>query len=451
MKGLHFANALLADGWAQDVRISVSDGRISAIVSGVPPQGGDETHAIGLPGVANVHSHAFQRGMAGLAERRGPDEDNFWGWREAMYRYALTMAPEDLEAVAAQLYAEMLEAGFTRVGEFHYLHHDRDGTPYNNIGELAERIAAASVTAGISLTLLPVYYANATFGGVAPQARQRRFICGVDQFARLYAQSTSIVERIEGGMIGLAPHSLRAVGPDDLAAILPLAGHRPIHIHAAEQQREVDDCLAWSGQRPVEWLLDHAPVDSRWCLIHATHLTQDETERLALSGAVAGLCPITEANLGDGFFNAPDFLEAGGHFGVGSDSDIHIGLAEELRQLEYSQRLRHQKRNVLAAPGGATGERLLAEALRGGARAMGQDAHGLTVGAPADIVTLAVEHPALVARKRDEIVDSWIFAAGSNGIDCVYARGQKLVAGGKHVRREAIGKAFAKAMVRLAG
>lgn len=450
MTSLHFANALLPEGWAEDVRISLADGRVAAIETGVAAQAGDETHAVGLPGVANVHSHAFQRGMAGLAERRGPDEDNFWGWREAMYRYALTMTPEDLEAVAAQLYAEMLEAGFTRVGEFHYLHHDRDGTPYGDIAELAGRIAGASETTGISLTLLPVFYAHSTFGGIAPQERQRRFICDVDLFARLYEASGNIVARLEGGTIGLAPHSLRAVGPEELAAILPLAGDSPVHIHAAEQQREVDDCLGWSGQRPVEWLLDHAGVDARWCLIHATHMTADETERLARTGAVAGLCPITEANLGDGFFNAQAFLDAGGRFGVGSDSDIHIGLAEELRQLEYSQRLRHQKRNVLAAPGGSTGERLFGEALRGGARAMGQEAYGLVVGAAADVVTLDVEHPALLARRRDEIVDSWIFAAGSNGIDCVYARGKRVVAGGRHVAREAIREKFAAAMARLA-
>lgn len=444
MLTLHARSALLRDGWADGVRITVSEGRIAAIETGVGPQAGDERAEILVPAIANLHSHAFQRAMAGLAERRGPGADSFWSWREVMYRFALRMTPEQLEAVAALLYVEMLEAGFGRVGEFHYLHHAPDGSAYDDVAELAARIAAASHAAGIGLTLLPVFYNRSGFGGTAPVEGQRRFVNSPDRFARLVEASRKAVNGLEGAVVGIAPHSLRAATPDELTAILPLAGGGPVHIHVAEQQREVADCLAWSGARPVEWLLGHAPVDRNWCLIHATHMEDSEIRGMLASGAIAGLCPITEANLGDGIFSAK-FLEGGGAWGVGSDSNIEISLAGELRQLEYSQRLALQARNVLAAPGGSTGAALFNRALEGGARALGVS-HGIAVDLEADLVALNTE--AALHVTQDGLLDHWIFA-GRIGIDRVWVRGRLLVEDGRHIAREGIEARFHEAVAAL--
>ncbi|QOZ25095.1 formimidoylglutamate deiminase [Bradyrhizobium sp. CCBAU 51753] len=450
MTRLHFASALLPSGWANDVQLVLSGDTIVSVAAGVAPAAGDERHQLAVPGLASLHSHAFQRGMAGLAELRGNTTDTFWTWRETMYRFALNMTPDDVAAVATLLYVEMLEQGFTRVGEFHYLHHDRDGSLYGNPAEMATRIAEAAANSGIALTLLPSFYAHGTFGGAAPHAGQRRFICSVDQFAALMAASRDAIRTLPGANIGIAPHSLRAVTPDELAAIIPLAGGAPIHIHAAEQVREVEDCLAWSGQRPVEWLLAHAPVDQRWCLIHATHMTESEVASLAGSGAVAGLCPVTEASLGDGIFAAREFLAAGGRFGVGTDSNVLIGVADELRQLEYGQRLKHRERNVLSdRPGASTGRALFDHALAGGAQALAQAAVGLVPGARADIVTLDTAHPSLAGRRGDAVIDGWIFAAGGSAIDCVWAGGDKVVAGGQHRLRAKAREQFNASVRRL--
>jgi formimidoylglutamate deiminase len=442
MTTLHFASALLPSGWADDVRIAVADGNISSITTGAAPEPGDERHQIALPGVASVHSHAFQRGMAGLAETRGDTDDTFhvdtfWTWRETMYRFALTMTPDDVESVATLLYVEMLERGYTRVGEFHYLHHDRDGAPYANPAEMAARIAQAAGTAGIGLTLLPSFYAHSSFGGAAPHAGQRRFICSVDQFARLMAAARQAIGPLPGANVGVAPHSLRAVTPEELADIVRLAEDGPVHIHAAEQTKEVEDCVAWSDRRPVEWLLEHAPADRRWCLIHATHMTPAETTALARSGATAGLCPITEASLGDGIFPAREFIDAGGRFGIGTDSNVLVSATGELRQLEYGQRLKRRARNVLSGgPGVSTGRALFDAAVAGGARALAQPAAGMAPGARADIVTLDAAHPSLAGRRGDAVLDGWIFAVDADAVDCVWAGGNKVVEGGRHRLRE---------------
>ncbi|MCS3448292.1 formimidoylglutamate deiminase [Bradyrhizobium elkanii] len=450
MTRLHFAFALLPSGWANDVQVVVVDGAIASVTAGVAPAAGDERHQLAVPGLASLHSHAFQRGMAGLAELRGDTTDTFWTWRETMYRFALTMTPDDVAAVATLLYVEMLERGFTRVGEFHYLHHDRDGAPYANPAEMAVRITEAASASGIGLTLLPSFYAHSTFGGAAPHAGQRRFICSVDQFAALMTASREAIRDLRGANIGIAPHSLRAVAPDELAAIIPLAKADPIHVHAAEQVREVEDCLAWSGQRPVQWLLEHAPVDQRWCLIHATHMTEQEVTTLARSGAVAGLCPVTEASLGDGIFSAREFLAAGGRFGIGTDSNVLVGVADELRQLEYGQRLKHHERNVLSGrPGASTGRALFDHALAGGAQALAQTNVGLVPGARADIVTLDTAHPSLAGRSGDAVLDGWLFATGSDAIDCVWAGGDKVVAGGRHRLRDKARERFNASVRRL--
>ncbi|WP_368667695.1 formimidoylglutamate deiminase [Salipiger sp. PrR002] len=446
MTTLHAEHALLPDGWAKDVRLTLQDGEITAVETATPPSAGDERHAYLLPGTGNLHSHAFQRAMAGLAELRGPGDDSFWSWRETMYRFALSMTPEHVQAVAAQLYMEMLEAGFTRVGEFHYLHHDKDGAPYAEIGEMAARIAEASRATGLGLTLLPVFYARSGFGGTAPNEGQRRFINEPDRFARLHEACRGILGDLPGSVLGIAPHSLRAATPEDLAEVLPLAQGGPIHIHVAEQVKEVEDCLAWSGARPVEWLLENAPLDARWCLIHATHMTADETRGAATRGAIAGLCPITEANLGDGIFDAPGYLGAGGRFGVGSDSNIRISLTEELRSLEYSQRLGLRARNVVARPGGSTGRHLFEGALNGGAAALGCAA-GIGVGAPGDLVSLDTRAAPHVP--REQLLDHWVFADGIT-VDCVWARSEKRVAQGRHLHRDEISAAFRAAMLDLA-
>ncbi|WP_407194019.1 formimidoylglutamate deiminase [Bradyrhizobium sp. STM 3566] len=450
MTRLHFASALLPSGWANDVQVVVAAGAIAAVTPGVAPAAGDERHAIALPGLASLHSHAFQRGMAGLAELRGDSTDTFWTWRETMYRFALAMTPDDVAAVATLLYVEMLEQGFTRVGEFHYLHHDPDGSPYTDLAEMAARIAQAAEASGIALTLLPSFYAHSSFGGAAPHAGQRRFICSVDQFAELMTASRKTIANLPDANIGIAPHSLRAVTPDELRAIMPLADGGPVHIHAAEQVKEVEDCLAWSGRRPVQWLLEHAPVDRRWCLIHATHMTDAEIAAFAGTGAVAGLCPITEASLGDGIFPAREFLDAGGTFGVGTDSNVLVGIADELRQLEYGQRLKHRQRNVLSGGAGrSTGRTLFDNALAGGARALAQPIVGLAPGARADIVTLDSAHPSLAGRSGDAAIDGWIFAADNGAIDCVWAGGHKVVEGGGHKLRRVARERFNTVVRRL--
>lgn len=448
MTDIFAEQALLPNGWHSNVRITLAKGRITTVEPGATTVAGDERHAILLPGMPNLHSHAFQRGMAGLAELRGPSADSFWSWREVMYRFALSMTPDQVEAVAAQLYVEMLEAGFSRVGEFHYLHHDRDGQPYSNPAEMAERIAAAAGETGIGLTLLPVFYAHSSFGGAAPNEGQRRFTNDVNRFSRLLEKSRECVRTLNQAVVGVAPHSLRAATADELTEVAAMAPDGPIHIHVAEQVKEVEDCLAWSGARPVEFLLANAKVDQRWCLIHATHMTDAETVGMAKSGAIAGLCPITEANLGDGTFAAPLFGEHGGRSGVGSDSNVLIGLPDELRQLEYSQRLAHRARNVLAVAGGSTGRALFEAALDGGSVALGAGASQIAAGASADLVSLDGNHPSLAGKTGDAILDAWIFANGSK-VDCVWVHGNKQVSGGRHARREAIAERFRSVMTAL--
>ncbi len=445
---LHAAEALLPHGWATDVRLTLRDGRYATVETGAAPQPGDERHALLLPGLPNLHSHAHQRAMAGLAEHRGPSADSFWTWREAMYRLALAMTPEQLEAVATLLYVEMLEAGFTRVGEFHYLHHDRDGRVHADPAEMAARLAAAAQRSGLGLTLLPVFYAHAGFGGTPPGDAQRRFVNGLDGYARLLDASRAALAGRDGALVGVAPHSLRAVTPDELAAVVAMADGAPIHLHVAEQVREVEDCLAWSGARPVQWLLDHADVDARWCLVHATHLTDDESRRLAARGAVVGLCPITEANLGDGIFDAPRFVDAGGRWGIGSDSNVQIGAADELRLLEYSQRLARRERNVMARGPGSTGRALFDAALAGGAQALGAGRAGLVAGAWADAVSLDLSHPGVDGLAGNTLLDAWIFT-GAPRIDRVWARGRCVVDGGRHRQRDAAERDFAVAMSAL--
>jgi formiminoglutamate deiminase len=442
---LHLELALTPDGWRRDVVVRIDHG----IILGVEEPGNGPAQRVSgvvLPGLPNLHSHAFQRAMAGLTEQRGSEADSFWTWREAMYRFVERLDPDALEAIAAFAYMEMLEAGFTWVAEFHYLHHQPDGRPYDNVAEMSERIVAAADAAGIGLTLLPVLYRQSGFLGKPATPSQRRFLNDRDSYARL------METRVPSGNIGIAPHSLRAVTLDDLQwAALTWHG-LPAHIHVAEQTREVDDCLAAHGRRPVDLLLDTVEVDGRrWCLVHATHADADELTRIVKAKATVGLCPITEANLGDGLFDAPAFLAQGGHFGIGSDSLIRISAADELRTLEYGQRLMHRQRNVLGEPTRSTGRRLFDAALVGGAQATdAMTTGGISPGKRADFVVLDRDHPALAAAQGDSLLDAWLFSADNAAIKTVYCRGVPVVQNGRHVARDELSGRYRKALSALA-
>jgi formimidoylglutamate deiminase len=448
---LFFDRALLPGGWASDVRVAVTPmGDIAEISTAASSAGASVRAAVAVPGLPNLHSHAFQRGMAGLSERGGPRDDHFWTWRDVMYRFLGALTPGDVETIAALAYAEMLESGFTSVAEFHYLHHRPDGVPYDNPGEMAERIAAAAARTGIGLTLLPSLYMFGGFENAQPAPGQRRFVCDIERFAALVDASQKALAPLPDARLGLAPHSLRAVGAQGLAAAAQLRPDGPLHIHAAELTDEVDACRAATGLRPVEFLLDRVGLDARWCVIHATHMTDDETTRLAASGAVAGLCPLTEANLGDGIFPATDYVAAGGAFGLGTDSNICIDAARELAGLEYAQRLRHRARNRLAPMGRSTGRALFDGAAIGGARALARRIGALSVGARADIVTLDPRHDALTGRADDALLDSWIFAARTNPVHDVFVGGAHVVRDGRHMGRERIAAEWRRVAARLA-
>lgn len=450
-KKLFFAHALLPGGWARDVTLTVENGVITAVADNSSNAGAEVVSGVALPGMPNLHSHAFQRGMAGLTELRGETQDSFWTWRQLMYRFIDTLTPDDVEAIAAYAYAEMLEGGFTSVAEFHYLHHDESGAPYGDLAELGARIASACVETGIGLTLLPVFYNFSGFGGAAPVHGQRRFINDPTRFLALLERSREAIKPVADAAVGIAPHSLRAVTPETLSDMLKAVPVGPIHMHIAEQVKEVEDCLAWSGQRPVEWLLDHVDVDQRWVLIHATHLTPEETTGIAKAGAVVGLCPLTEANLGDGIFEGPRFIEAGGTFGVGTDSNIEITAPGELKQFEYSQRLRHRVRNAVARQRGeSTGRALYEHALAGGAQASGRAIGALAVGKRADIVVLDDTHPDLCGVSSDRWLDAATFVAGKSAISSVYVGGKRVVEGGRHLKRSEITERYRRVVKRLA-
>lgn len=455
MQTLWAAAALLPEGWAKDVRVEIgADGRIGRVTPDSPAASGPGATRAGilLPAPANVHSHAFQRAMAGLTERRGPDpKDTFWTWRRLMYRFLDRLTPDDVEAVAALAQMEMLEAGFAASGEFHYLHHRPDGGAYDDPAEMSVAILNAAETTGIGLCLLPVLYEAGGCDGRALGPGQRRFGCDPDRFSLIDSRALIEIGSRSGTMpdlsSGIAPHSLRAVTETGLRFAVEKAGERPIHIHVAEQEAEVEEVLAFRGARPAEWLLANHEVGPRWCLIHLTQMTAAETSAVAASGAVAGLCPITEASLGDGIFNGVDFLAAGGRFGIGSDSDIRISLAEELRQLEYSQRLKHRGRAMLAEPSRSTGRVLLEGAAQGGAQALRRESGAIAPGLWADLAALDAGHLDLEGKEGDAILDAWIFAGDDRMVAEVWSAGRHVVTGGRHVARDAI-EARARAVFR---
>ena len=442
--------ALTSDGWQQDVLVTIGDdGYICALETGAQP-GGKQLDIL-LPAPANTHSHAFQRAMAGMTERRGPDpRDSFWTWREVMYRFVDLLTPDDIEAIAAFLYMEMLEAGFSSVAEFHYLHHGLGGVPYDNIAETAHRITSAANAAGMGLTLLPVLYMQGGCDGRPLVGGQQRFGNSTDQFAALVDASKGAVSSLPAdSKLGVAAHSLRAVTPENLSFAASLAPQSPFHIHIAEQDAEVEEIIKHHGQRPVEYLLNHHDVDARWSLIHATQMTEAETSALAKTGAVANLCPITESSLGDGIFNAREYMQAGGMFSIGSDSNVRISLVEELRTLEYTQRLKHRERAVLATNDRSVGHILWQGAAAGGARANGRKSGEIAVGKLGDLLALDGNVSDLVGKDSDMILDSFIFSGSSNMVTDVWSAGRHMVRGGGHINRETITANYKKTILSL--
>ncbi len=410
MTGLFAELALTPAGWAKDVRVEIgADGRIAAVTPDAAPEPGDERlegKAL-LPALCNLHSHAFQRAIAGLGQRRGQGEDDFWSWRETMYALVDHLTPEDAGVIARLAFMEMAKAGYAAVGEFHYLHHQPGGALYANRAEMAQRVAGAAEAAGLGLTLLPVFYARGGMQDEPLQGGQLRFGHDRDGFAALME---GIALPRPDDVLGIAPHSLRAVTAEQLSTLADRHGGGPVHIHIAEQVKEVGAVRDAYGARPVEWLLDHVPVGPNWCAVHATHMSEAETAALARSGAVAGLCPITEADLGDGVFDAPGWRAAGGAWGAGTDSNVAIGAADELRVLEYSQRLTRRRRNVMCGPGESNGEGLYRAALKGGAQALGRDSGALQAGRWADLMTLDRGALALPGAADGRLLDAWIFS-----------------------------------------
>ncbi|MEM1161503.1 MAG: formimidoylglutamate deiminase [Pseudomonadota bacterium] len=441
MQSIHAERALLPSGWARDVTVSVADGRILSVSEGATPDGAHRASVL-LPAPGNLHSHAFQRAMAGMTERRVGDHDSFWTWRTLMYRFLDRLTPEDVEAIAAMVYVEMLEAGYAAVGEFHYLHHAPGGDLYDNPAEMSERIAAAAAATGIGLTHLPVLYTQGGSDGRALVGGQLRFGRDLDLFVRVLGGAEAACAALPDAVVGVAPHSLRAVDVEDLTRATELRPDAPIHLHIAEQIAEVNEILGTHGATPVKWLLEIQNVDARWCLIHATHMTPAETEGLAKSGAVAGLCPITEANLGDGIFRCAAFAGHGGIFGVGSDSDVRIALAEELRTLEYGQRLDGRARGVLTTPDRSAGRFLFDAACAGGAQALGRSSGSIAPGLWADLAALDGDALALHGHDGDTLLDAWIFAGDDRVVSDLWSAGRHVVRGGRHIAREPIEAAY---------
>jgi formimidoylglutamate deiminase len=450
------AAALLSNGWAESVVIDIDDaGNIESISSDQPYASGDKVEIL-IPAIPNVHSHAHQRAMSGLGERAGISgdaaKDSFWTWRKIMYHYLERIQPQHLFHISAQLYLEMLKTGYSCVGEFQYLHHDLDGSPYANRAEMSLQCMRAAQQVGIGFTALPVLYRYGGFGSADPIDGQKRFLNDAEGFIDIVTSLQQASAADANTSVGIAPHSLRAINGELLREVIgALDNLAAIHVHIAEQTKEVDDCLAWSQMRPLEWLFDQFDVGPSWCLIHATHMNAAETAAMAQSGCVAGLCPTTEANLGDGFFNAIDYFKQDGCWAIGSDSHISIDPVEELRWLEYGQRLLTRKRNVLVSTSAAnTGRNLLDGALKGGALACGRNIGSITAGARADFIVLDDQHPRLYGRKRDDLLDSWIFSGNENLVRDVYIGGNKLIDHGCHADEETIQRNYRSTLDQLA-
>ncbi len=455
---IYCSHALLNDGWREHVLLEIgSDGLIENIRSGENVlSGGEEQVAFELkgrviPGMPNLHSHGFQRligGLTGASDRSG---DNFWGWRKAMYGFANRISADQFQDCMNWVYVEMLKAGFTSCAEFHYLHHQADGSPFEQKAETSLRVLSAADNSGMAVTLLPVFYKVSGFGQKTASEQQRRFSNTLDTYLDIFQICRSAIGNQNLHKLGLAPHSLRAVPADDLQTLLQQfsSDDLPIHIHIAEQTGEVEECEVFQGQRPVNWLLENAEVNENWCLVHATHMDAQERQDAAGSGAVAGLCPSTEADLGDGFFDAQSWLNSGGRFGIGSDSNLRISVSEELRLLEFSERLRQQRRDVLRDESRRCGRFLYEHAARSGARALGQNVGSIMQGCRADLVELDSRHPQLDGRKGDSILDSFVFAGGNEMIRSVFVGGKQVISDGHHTEETRFRSDFTRTMKEL--
>lgn len=453
MQKIWAQTALLPAGWAESVLVTVSpEGRISAVETGAAPGDAMRTGLL-LPAPVNAHSHSFQRAMAGLTERRGPDpRDSFWTWRQLMFRFLDRLTPDHIQAIAAFVQMEMQEAGYAAIAEFHYLHHQPGGAPYDDLAEMSARIAAAAAETGIGLCLLPVHYQFGGCDGRALGPGQIRFGNDRDRFDRLHADAVAGLAVLPADTThGVAPHSLRAVGREDLETYGTRYPTGPIHMHLAEQIAEVEEVTAHWGARPVEWAMAHMALDDRWCLVHLTQMTVQETASLATTGTVAGLCPITESSLGDGIFDGPGWFDRGGRIAIGSDSNIRIGLAEELRTLEYSQRLRDHARAVLATDAQSTGRSIYDAMLAGGAQAAGRATGALAPGLWADMLALDTGSIHLEGRSGDAALDAWIFAGDDRLVSDVWSAGRHRVQNGAHIARASIVAAYRKTLADLAG
>ena len=440
---LHAETALLPDGWARDVRLRIEDGRIAEVTTGVPGPG----HGVILPAPVNLHSHMFQRAMAGMTEGRTAGQDSFWTWRTLMYRFLDRLTPEDVQAIAAQAMVEMAESGFAAVCEFHYLHHPVGGGTYADPAEMSGRIAAAAAETGLGLTHLPVIYEQGGVDGRALSGGQLRFGSSSDTYAAVLDGAGRALAGLPDAVLGVAPHSLRAVSRATLDRVADMTTG-PIHIHIAEQLAEVAEVQAAWGARPVDWALANLALDARWCMIHATQMTPAETTALARTGAVAGLCPITEANLGDGIFDAPGWLASGGAFGVGTDSNVRVSLAEELRLLEYSQRLQHKARAVMA-DNRSTGRLLWDGATKGGAQAAGRRAGRIAVGEWADLLALDTGDVRLEGLHGDAVLDAFVFAGRDGLVTDLWSAGRHIVRAGQHSARDSVADRFRATLRRL--
>ena len=450
INSLFARHALLPDGWQSDVRIAWdAHGNLTALTAGAARLPGETEAGLVLPGMVNLHSHAFQRALGGLSETAGAGPDSFWTWRDLMYRFARHITPEHIEAIAAQLFAECLRHGYTAVCEFHYVQRDQQGAMYARPAETAERVVAAAALAGIGVTMLPVLYSYAGFGEQPLTSEQQRFQTGPREVSDIIAALEPLRDpQVE---VGVAPHSLRAAGVGQIGEVLAcLPADRPVHIHIAEQQGEIEQSIGATGMRPVRYLMEQFDLSERWCLVHATHLDAGESAALAASGAVAGLCPTTEANLGDGLFALAPYLERGGRFGIGSDSHVSHSPVEELRWLEYGQRLLHQKRNVAASLGQRrVGEFLWQGALAGGALASGRRVGELAAGKRADLLVLDSEHPNLFDVATDDVLNTFIFCGNDNLVRDVMVGGRWVVRNRRHMAQAAIAQRYMHAIAEL--
>ena len=437
--------ALLSNGWIERCLLTVNeDGVISAIETGTASAADVELPGPVIPGMVNVHSHIHQRLIAGLTGYRAVGQDSFWTWREQMYRAVSMLSLKEFQTLAAHAFMELLEGGYTVTGEFHYPHR-LDGTkPLQTALGLLE----AADHAGMALTLLPVWYQSAGFGRMAPTDRQRAFVMTLDELNSLI---NDLRKHTSGSLheVGVAPHSLRAVEVSDLPEMLAMIQSGPVHLHISEQPAEVGECLDHCGCTPIQLLSEHVQLDRRWCLIHATHATEAELEIMAASDAVVGLCPTTEADLGDGLFPVRQFLDAGGVYAIGSDSNLVTDAASELRLLDWGQRLRLNQRNVLCDEGEHIGRRLWQDTARFGAQALGQPVGELAVGRRADWVVLDSTHSLLAALDADQQLDTFIFSAAQDLVDQVWVSGRMQVTGGRHAGRESLHDDIARLRRRL--